>query len=75
MQYKVLPFISNVSFGSGQNEAVRQLESFIERETIDGWEFVSCGNINTNIAGSNGCFGIGSTPDRSISTLVMIFKK
>lgn len=75
MNYKVKPFIAKLSSGGTSANAASQVEAFISQETSDGWEFVSCGNIDTQIAGSNGCFGIGATPASSTSTLVLVFKK
>lgn len=75
MNYKALPFIANISSGGSANDAAGQVESFIKQQTVDGWEFVSCGNIDTKIAASSGCFGIGATPPSSTSVLVLVFKK
>ena len=75
MNYKVKPFIAKVSKDGTPTDAANQVASFISQETNDGWEFVSCGNIDTEIAGSNGCFGIGAKPGSSASTLVLVFKK
>jgi hypothetical protein len=75
MSYKVKPFIARVSSQGSSTDVASQVESFINQETSDGWEFVSCGNIDTQIAGSNGCFGIGAKPASSSSTMVLVFKK
>ena len=75
MTYKVKPFIAKISSGGTTGDAASQVESFIKQETSDGWEFVSCGNIDTQIAGSSGCFGIGAKPAESTSILVLVFKK
>lgn len=75
MSYKVKPFIAKVSNKGGADDVASQVQSFINQETTDGWEFVSCGNIDTVIEGSNGCFGIGATPSSSTSIMVLVFKK
>ena len=76
MEYKVKPFSASVSSGSGSSTQVAgQVQSFIDTETAGGWEFVSCGNIDTTIQGSNGCFGFGATPSSTTSILVLVFKK
>lgn len=75
MDYKVKPFIAKVSSSGSSSDVASQVESFIRQETSDGWEFVSCGNIDTQIAGNSGCFGIGATPASSTSTMVLVFKK
>jgi len=75
MEYKVKPFIVQVSSKGSSTDVANQVNSFISNETTDGWEFVSCGNIDTQISGSNGCFGIGATPASSTSIMVLVFKR
>jgi hypothetical protein len=75
MNYKVKPFIVKLSSNGSSSDVASQVESFISQETSDGWEFVSCGNIDVQIAGTNGCFGMGATPSSSTSTMVLVFKK
>ena len=75
MNYKVKPFIAQVNSNGSSDDVANQVNLFINQETSDGWEFVSCGNIDTRISGTNGCFGIGATLGSSTSTMVLIFKK
>jgi hypothetical protein len=75
MEYKVKPFVAQVSSSGTSSVVAEQVASFIQQEAVDGWEFVSCGNIDTTIAGSGGCFGIGAKPSTSTSIMVLIFKK
>lgn len=75
MEYKVKPFMVKVSSNGSPSDVASQVQSYISQETSDGWEFVSCGNIDTQIAGNAGCFGIGATPVSSTSTMVLVFKK
>ena len=75
MDYKVKPFIAKISGSGNASDVANQVQTFINQETADGWEFVSCGNIDTEIAGSSGCFGIGAKPSSSTSIMVLVFKK
>jgi len=75
MNYKVKPFVVRVSNKGTSEDAASQVQSFINQETTDGWELVSCGNINTEISGTSGCFGIGAKPGSSTSIMVLVFKK
>jgi hypothetical protein len=75
MEYKVKPFIVQVSSKGTSDDVANQVTSFINKEASDGWEFVSCGNIETQIAGTNGCFGFGAKPASSTSIMVLVFKK
>lgn len=75
MDYKTIPFAASVS-GKGTNaDVAKQVQNVIAQEAAGGWEFVSCGNIDTTIEGSAGCFGIGAKPSVNTSVLVLIFKK
>jgi len=75
MEYKVKPFIVKVGSNGSASDVATQVESYVRQETSDGWEFVSRGNIDTQIAGNAGCLGIGATPASSTSTMVLVFKK
>jgi hypothetical protein len=75
MSYKVKPFIAKVSNKGNADDVASQVQSYVNQEIADGWEFISCGNIDTVIEGSSGCFGIGATPASSTSIMVLVFKK
>jgi hypothetical protein len=75
MEYKVKPFSVTVSNDGNAGQVASQVASFISQETNDGWEFVSCGNIDTQIEGTSGCFGIGAKPASTTSIMVLVFKK
>ena len=75
MEYKVKPFVAQVRSSEGSSAVAQQVASFIEQEAVDGWKFVSCGNIDTTIAGSGGCLGLGSKPSTSTSIMVLVFKR
>lgn len=75
MNYKVIPHTSVVG-GSGTNTDVASgVEETIRQQASEGWEFVSCGNIDTVIKGSAGCFGFGAKPDSLTSVVVLVFRK
>ena len=75
MDYKVLPFSARVGNKGTLGDVANQVESCIKQEAASGWEFVSCGNVDTTIAGTNGCFGIGAQPGSTTSIMVLVFKK
>ena len=75
MEYKVKPFSISVSNDGNSSEIANQVNVLISQETTGGWEFVSCGNIDSQIQGTNGCFGIGAKPATSTSIMVLVFKK
>lgn len=75
MSYKVVPFIVSIANKGNASDVASQVQSAIDRETNDGWDFVSCGNIDTEIEGTSGCFGFGAKPASSTSIMVLVFKK
>jgi hypothetical protein len=75
MNYKVQPISVSISARGNAGDVSAQVESAISQQASNGWEFVSCGNIDTSVAGSNGCFGLGAKPATNTSVLVLIFKQ
>jgi len=75
MDTKVIPFTASMQSNGTSNDVAKQIESLIKQQNDAGWEFVSCGNIDTTIAGSNGCFGVGAKPATNTSVMVLVFKK
>lgn len=75
MEYKVLPFNAQLSRKDSPTVAARQLQQLIDDQLAQGYEFVCLGGITTNVAGTNGCLGIGAKPDFLISVDVAVFKK
>lgn len=75
MEFKVLPFNANLSQKDAAQVAVDQLQSLIDNELANGYEFVSMGSIETAVAPTSGCLGIGAKPGFNTSVAVAIFKK
>jgi hypothetical protein len=75
MEHKVVPFIASISHKQGVDSVASQLQALINQQSTDGWEYVGLGTVNTFIAGSSGCFGIGSTPSSSASFSLAVFRR
>lgn len=75
MEYKVLPFNANLNQKDASQVAVNQLQSLIDEELANGFEFISMGSIETSVAPTSGCLGIGAKPGYNTSVAVAIFKK
>jgi hypothetical protein len=75
MEYKVKSFSVKIGSNDGADSVASQVSNFISQESSGGWEFVSCGNIDTQIEGTNGCFGIGARPATNTSIMVLVFKR
>ena len=81
MQFKVIPFVAQISDTGGARNVASQLETLIANEALDGWEYVRLESIETYIEGkegSSGCFGFGATPataPRVTGYSVAVFRK
>lgn len=75
MQYRVVPFAASVSAGSSSSTAAAQLEALCQEQARDGFEFVSLETIETHVAGSGGCFGVGAKPPFTSAVSVAVFRK
>lgn len=54
-EYKVVPFTGSVKSSASNSEVSSQLETVIEREATDGWEFYQLNNVNVEV--KPGCLG------------------
>lgn len=75
MNYKVVPFTASISDTDGASAAATQLEGLISGHASSGWEYVRLEHVDTFVAGSSGCFGLGATPSRNTSIAMAVFRK
>jgi hypothetical protein len=76
MQYKVIPFVAAVAARDNATAgAAAQLEALVSQMAADGWVYVRLEQVETHIAGTSGCFGLGATPAQSISLSMAVFQK
>ena len=76
MQYKVIPFVAAVAARDNATAgAAAQLEALVSQMAADGWDYVRLERVETHIAGTSGCFGLGATPAQSISLSMAVFQK
>lgn len=74
-EYRVVPFVASVDVGKGADAAAAQLQNMIQLWAGKGWEYVRLENVQTYIAGSNGCFGIGATAATMTAFSMVVFRK
>jgi hypothetical protein len=75
LEYLVLPFVASIHKGGGARDAAIQLQLMIETRALEGWEYIRMEQLETYIAGDNGCFGFNSTPARSTVYSMVVFKR
>lgn len=75
MSYKVVPFVAQISKKESTALVAEQLERLINDFAAQGWEYIRLENVETQVAGSTGCFGIGATPGFNTIYKMVVFKK
>ncbi len=75
MQSRVIPFTASIANNEGAAAAAGQLQSVIASQAADGWEYVRLEQVETHIAGNNGCFGIGASPMLTRSVSMAVFRQ
>jgi hypothetical protein len=73
MEYSVVPFVASVGINQGSGTAAEQLQNMINQHVSEGWEYVRLEQVETYIAGSNGCLGIGATASRYTTFSMAVF--
>lgn len=69
-----MPFPVVISREDNSDKVAKQMQSLIDQNTNGGWEFISMDNVQTYVAGSNGCFGMGAQPGYMTVHNVLVFR-
>jgi hypothetical protein len=75
MEYKVVPFVAQITQKDTTGIVAGQLQTLISEYSSQGWEYVRLENVETNVAPDSGCFGIGGKPGFSKVFKMVIFRK
>lgn len=75
MTYRVVPFVASLSNLEGSEAAAGQLEKLINSMSEEGWEYIRLEKVETHVAGSAGCFGIGATAPSVTSLSMAVFRR
>jgi hypothetical protein len=75
MIYRVVAFSSAIGTTDTSATAAGQLESLINSQAEEGWEYIRLEHVDTYVAGSSGCFGLGATPAQVKSVTMAVFRK
>ena len=75
MIYKVVPFMASVTRDKGASAAAEQLEQLVMNFASNGWEYVRLESVETYVAGTAGCFGLGAQPAHMTSVSMVVFRK
>lgn len=75
MQFKVVPFTAQIRQNDTSANVASQMQSMIDNHTTDGWEYVRMDSVQTSVAGTSGCFGLGAQPGFTTVFNVLVFRK
>lgn len=75
MEYKAIPFVAKINQKGTTEEVALQLQNMINTYSTQGWEYLRLENVETWVAGDNGCFGIGAKPGHTSIYQIAIFKR
>jgi hypothetical protein len=73
--YKVVPFTAQITRDDTTVQVAAQMQNIIDAHLSSGWEYVRMEGVQTNVAGTSGCFGVGAQPGFSTTFNVMVFKQ
>lgn len=75
MKFKVVPFTAHITRADSATTVANQIQPLIDDHIASGWEYLRMETVQTWVAGTNGCFGIGAQPGFNTVFNVLIFKK
>ena len=75
MQYKVVPFTANITRNDSSVTVANQVQLIVDKYLADGWEYQRMESIETAVAPTSGCFGLGAQAGYLTSYQILIFKK
>ena len=75
MTYKILPFAAQINREDTSAVVAHQMQTIIDTTVAEGWEYQRMDTVETTVAGTNGCFGMGAQPAIITSYSVLVFKR
>jgi hypothetical protein len=75
MEFKVVPFTAQIKQNDSSATVASQMQSIIDKHSSEGWEYVRMDSIQTSVAGTSGCFGLGAQPGFTTVFNVLVFRK
>ena len=75
MEFIAVPFTANITRKDTSATVAKQVQSIIDHYVANGWEYMRMESVETSVAPTKGCFGIGAQPSFTTSFQVLIFRK
>jgi hypothetical protein len=75
MSFKVVPFTAQISRNDSATTVANQLQTIIDHQGSQGWDYVRMDSVETSVAPTTGCFGLGAQPGFTTTFRVLVFKQ
>ena len=75
MKFKAIPFKAKITRTDPSIRVAKQLQSIIDENIANGWEYMRMENVATSIAPTKGCFGLGAQAGFTTSFQILVFKR
>lgn len=75
MEFHIVPFTAKISRADTSATVATQMQQLIDKHVFDGWEYVRMDSVQTSVAGTKGCFGLGAQPGFATTYNVLVFKR
>lgn len=75
MNYKVVPFLAQITRKETTTDVAGQLQNLINEYSAQGWEYVRLEVVETHIEADAGCFGFGAKPGFNTIFRMIVFRK
>jgi len=75
MDFKVVPFTANITRNDTSTTVAKQVQSIVDSHIDMGWEYIRMESVETSVAPTKGCFGLGAQPGFTTSFQMLIFRK
>lgn len=75
MAYIAVPFTAKITRSDTTATVAKQIQNIIDYYHTEGWEYFRMESVETSVAPTKGCFGIGAQPGYRTYFQILIFKK
>ena len=75
MEFRVVPFTAHISRNDTSTTVANQMQTIIDGNVSQGWEYVRMDSVQTSVAATTGCFGLGAQPGFTTTYNVLVFRK
>jgi len=75
MTYKVVPFTAKITRTDTVSTVASQIQNIIDEYVKNGWTYHGLEVVETSVAPTAGCFGLGALPGYNTAFQMLVFVK